>query len=177
MNKIQLLTCLTIGNLIAALAWNFPSNAWNWDDLGEGFRNGVNSLATGESQAQTPLPVPQMEAPNATRHEVFGNAGNQAIEPCAAPPPLSVATRTVEPSPVRHAPNSSKDRWTDRKAKILMNLAPGNQIGSIYSRLHSPDSTDLEEAPQTIHDFWATRDGLIKVSHHDGIVTSIKLVQ
>ena len=82
MTKIQLLLYLTIGNLIAAVLWNYPVNAWNWDDLGEGVRNNINSLAAGSSQAQTPLPVPQMQAP-------IGNSAS--IQPCAAPPPTMAA--------------------------------------------------------------------------------------
>lgn len=170
MTKVQLLAYLTIGNLIAAVLWNFPVNAWDLETWVRDSVNGVHdSLSPGKSEAQTPLAVPQMEPP-------IGNSGNQAIQPCAAPPPVPVATRTVEPSPVRHSPSAGRDRFKDRKAKILMNLAPGNQISSIYSRLHSPDSTDLAPSQGGIDDFWATRDGLIKVSHKDGLVTSIQFV-
>jgi len=92
MNKLQLLLYLTIGNLFAALLWNFPIKAWDLEDLSEGMRNGINSLAAG-SQAQTaPLAVPQMEAP-------IGNPGNAAIQPCAAPPPLQGANPRPKAKP------------------------------------------------------------------------------
>ncbi len=52
MNKSQLFLCLTIGNLIAALAWNFPARAW---DLESWFRDSVNSAAN------TLNPSPQTE--------------------------------------------------------------------------------------------------------------------
>jgi hypothetical protein len=95
MNKTRLLLYLTIGNLLAALAWNFPVDALNWDDLGEGMRNGINSLAAGESQAQSPLSVPTAQPP-------IGNPGNSAsIQPCAAAPslPTPVATNALEEMP------------------------------------------------------------------------------
>ncbi|MCY7278123.1 MAG: hypothetical protein LH702_31400, partial [Phormidesmis sp. CAN_BIN44] len=82
MTKIQLLAYFTIGNLLAALLWNFPVKAWDLEDLEIAARNSINALAAGSSQAQTePLPVPQAQPP-------IGNPGNAAyIQPCAAPPP------------------------------------------------------------------------------------------
>lgn len=103
MTKIQLLAYFTIGNLLAALLWNFPVKAWDLEDLEIAARNSINALAAGSSQQTEPLSVPQAQPPNATRHEVLGNPGNAAyIQPCAAPPPpLAAAPRPkAKPKPI-----------------------------------------------------------------------------
>jgi hypothetical protein len=168
------------GVLIAALANPLVDhlNAFTMDDLFDAPRNAINSLATGSSQAQTPLEVPRMEAP-------IGNAGNSAsIQPCAAPPPVQVAavpTPEAVPSsigrPIQPAAGNGGQQFNDRKAKVLMNLAPGNQIASVYRRLHSPDSTNMQPPEGGIIDYYSTTDGLIEVKHSSGVITSIKFVQ
>ncbi len=179
MNKIQLLAYLTIGNLFAALLWNFPVKAWNLEDLTGSVRDEINSLAAGSSQAQTPLDVPRMEAP-------IGNQGNgqASIQPCAAPPLQAPMAAVPTPEPVPSSIGKSPEpvtngakRFNDRKAKVLMNLAPGNQIASVYRRLHSPDSTDLTPPGGGIIDYYSTTDGLIAVNHSSGVITSIGFVQ
>lgn len=112
MNKTRLLLYLTIGNLFAALLWNFPVKAWNLEDLTGSVRDGINSLAAGSSQAQTePLPVPQAQPP-------IGNSAS--IQPCAAPPPVA-ASRTA---PVQKALIEPEDRtiWLASRLKYPQSL-------------------------------------------------------
>lgn len=91
MTRIQIFLCLAIGNLAGALIWNPPSQAW---DLASGFADMVNgihdTLAPARTEAQTPLAVPQMQAP-------IGNSAS--IQPCAAPPPaMAQAPEEMPPS-------------------------------------------------------------------------------
>jgi hypothetical protein len=155
--KMQILICLIIGNLSGSLIYNPPARAW---ELGAWVTNSINGAyasLNGISQAQTPLPVPQMQAP-------IGNSAS--IQPCAAPPSPPDPSIAASSSPV-----TSTDRFKDRKAKILMHLAMGNRIGGVYSRLHSPDSTD------GLNDFYSTSDGLIRVTHDGDRIVSIGFVQ
>jgi len=94
MNKIQLLLCLAIGNILGGLIYSQTALSVSLDDVFDAPVHLINSLAAGKSEAQTPFPVPQAEPP-------IGNSGNQAIQPCAAPPP-TMATQTEEmpPSPM-----------------------------------------------------------------------------
>ena len=175
MTKIQLLLYLTIGNLIAAVLWNYPVNAWNWDDLGEGVRNNINSLAAGSSQAQTPLPVPQMQAP-------IGNSAS--IQPCAAPPPTMAAKppalKPVAPTIHVQKPVAPMVESTSptTPTEIVTDRIEYNQGGSItqkqadhMSRFKKPQTYDAirsllgtpnyRDSNSDVYNIQGTSDGII----------------
>jgi hypothetical protein len=161
--KRQTLICLVIGNLSGALIYNHPARAWELGSWVTDSINGAYSALSGTSQAQTPLPIPQQQAP-------IGNSNS--IEPCFSPPSPPAPSIAASSSRVAASPGQTvQDNLKDRKAKILMNVAMGNRIGSIYSRVHSPDSTNGNE------DFYSTSDGLIRVTHDGDRVVSIGFVQ
>lgn len=162
MKKSQLLLCLAIGNLMGALLWNPPGFTWDLESWATDSINGVHRSLTGGGGggSNEPLPVPQVQPP-------IGNSAT--IQPCAVPPSMAVSTPTSSPTTSVAA---SGDRFKDRKAKILMNVAIGNRLTSVYSRLNSPDYTE------GMSDFWVTSDGLIKVTHDSTYrIASIEFVK
>lgn len=172
MNKTQLLASLAIGNLCGAVIWNPPAGAW---DLATWFSDSVNeihdALAPGRGEAQTPLPVPQNQPP-------IGNSSS--AQPCLAPPPMLVATdQGVNPAPpmaeqTRTVPNRPQAlrQYKDPKAKILMNIAPGNKMSSLLNRVSYPDRFDSNG------NYWDTEDGTIAVNNDENDrVTAIWIVQ
>lgn len=96
MTKLQLLLYLAIGNLLVAFIYNPPVLAW---DLATGFAdmmNGIHdALAPTKTDAQTPLAVPQMEAP-------IGNSTSG--QPCLAPPPPTLVANDLAPVSVAPVP-------------------------------------------------------------------------
>lgn len=175
LTKTQVLLCLAIGHLSGAAIWNQPAVAW---DLASGFADLVNgihdSLSPGRGQAQTPLPVPQEQPPNATRHEVLGDVGNFASrQPCAAPPPAT-ATQTEEMPTASNQSTSSSGikRYSDPEARVLMNTAPGNRMSSLLNRVSYPDRFDDKA------NYWDTENGTIAVTNDDNDrVTAIWMVK
>lgn len=178
MNKAHLWLCLAIGNSLGGLIYSQMALSISLDDVFNAPVQLINSLAAGSSEAQTPIDVPPMQPP-------IGNSGSTtSIQPCAAPPmPVQAeSTPEVVPSSIGHSQPQAQvgnagNRYNDRKAKVLMNLAPGNQIASIYQRLNSPDSTNMQPPGGGMIDYYSTTDGLIEVKHSSGIVTSIKFVR
>ena len=146
MKKSQQLLYFATGTLAGALIWNPPPvKAWELGSWVADTINGAyNALSTGKGQAQTPLPVPQMQLP-------IGNSGNSASsQPCAAPPTMAAAPEEVPAS-------SAIKYYKDPKARVLMNTAPGNQMKSLINRVHQPDRYD------GTYTYWQTDDGLIAV--------------
>ena len=182
MNKTRLLLYLTIGNLFAALLWNFPVKAWNLEDLSGGVRDSINALAAGSSQQTEPLPVPQAQPPNAQRHEVPGNPGNAAtIQPCAAlPPPLAAAPRpkakpktiaivqpvqpvqTIQPAPYM-APSSERVYYnqggaiTQAKADRMSHYSKPQSRKAILSILGAPKWFD---SGSDVYEIEGSSDGI-----------------
>lgn len=160
MNKTQLFASLAIGNLCGALIYNPPVNAW---DLASGFADLINglhdSLAPKRTEAQTPLAVPQMQPP-------IGNSNS--AQPCLAPPPMIA---TAQPVPVTdvliandqspNRPQTNRPTYKDPKAKILMNIAPGNKMSSLLNRVSYPDRFDSNG------NYWDTEDGVIAVDNDE----------
>jgi hypothetical protein len=164
MTNIQLLAYLMIGNLAGAILYNPPARAWELGGWITDSINGAYASISGTSQAQTPLPIPQQQPP-------IGNS--DSMQPCfsAPSPPAPPIAASSSPVATSNPVAASSDQFKDRKAKILMNTAMGNRITSVYSRLHSPDSTD------GLNDFYSTSDGLIKVTHDGDRVASIQFVK
>ena len=169
LTKAEIFLCLAIGNLSGAVIWNPPARAW---DLATGFAdmmNGIHdSLAPGRGQAQSPLPVPQMEPP-------IGNAGNAgSIQPCAAPP--ANATRhevtATAPTPTPMPTASPIKHYSDPIARVLMNTAPGNKMSSLLNRVHYPRRFDDKA------NYWETENGTIAVTNDENDrVTAIWMVK
>jgi hypothetical protein len=114
------------------------------------------SASYGGSIQREPLPVPQ-DSPPVGR--------GSAVAPCAAPP----LAESAVPTYVSVAPSRS---YRDMKAKILMNIAPGNRMRSLLSRVGYPDRFDDRL------DYWSTEDGEISVERDDNDrVVSIQFVK
>lgn len=171
LNKRQIFICLIIGNLSSAVASNPPAMAW---DLATWFTDSVNglhdALAPGKGEAQTPLPVPQNQPP-------IGRSGNQAIEPCAAPPPQPIAIApkmrpqpqaiAIAPSPESTMPEST---MPDRVAYNQGGAITQNQVDRM-SKYKSPQTykavrsilgtPNYRESKADIYEIQGTSDGVM----------------
>ena len=148
LTKAEIFLCLAIGNLSGAVIWNPPVSAW---DLATGYADMMNglhdSLAPEKTEAQTPLPVPQMEAP-------IGNVGNQSsLQPCAAPPPTAsptaLKTPISSPSPIPQKEVMAEP--DDRTIWLASRLKYPQSLSAIVSRFGTPSISTWDTPKSFTH--------------------------